>query len=219
MTSVTSPNKITPQRPAHPSSSTHPNPTRRSTIAPASKITSPTPTNTLISKPIAPIGTNKKTNTLPAKVSSPSGGGGGVPKNAAKEFMHMNKNIGHAATPGNTLNSLEQITNRIANNLGGIGEMDENRIAPSYERNFRAGLGDLTRRLSSPSVVKSPASPIMSPTAPSSMIFNEPGSLLKNNEWPTSFSDLDAVTHSLKSDVTDLTKKSPDKELKVEKGR
>ncbi|OCF75772.1 hypothetical protein I204_03065 [Kwoniella mangroviensis CBS 8886] len=221
MTSITSPNKITPQRPAHPSSNVHPKPntTRRSTIAPSSKMTSPTPTNTLISKPIAPIDTNRRTNTLPAKVSSPSGGGGGVPINAAKEFMHMNKTIGHAATPGNTLNSLEQITNRIANNLGGIGEMDENRIAPSYERNFRAGLGDLARRLSSPSVVNSPASPVMSPTAPSSMIFNEPNSLLKKNEWPTSFSDMDAATTSMRSDGTDLIKRSPDKAVKFEEGK
>ncbi|OCF57680.1 hypothetical protein L486_05143 [Kwoniella mangroviensis CBS 10435] len=221
MTSITSPNKITPQRPAHPSSNVHPKPntTRRSTIAPSSKMTSPTPTNTLISKPIAPIGTNKRNNTLPAKDSSPIGVGGGVPINAAKEFMHMNKTIGHAATPGNTLNSLEQITNRIANNLGGIGEMDENRIAPSYERNFRAGLGDLARRLSSPSVVKSPASPVMSPTAPSSMIFNEPNSLLKKNEWPTSFSDMDAATTSMRSDGTDLIKRSPDKAVKFEEGK
>ncbi|WVW85358.1 hypothetical protein I302_107396 [Kwoniella bestiolae CBS 10118] len=214
MTSITSPTNTDPKPPSKISPQ---RPTRRSTIAPSSKLTSATPNNTLISKPIAPIG--KRTHTLP---NNPSGtGGGGVLINAASKFMHINKNAGfnHATTPGNTLSSLEQITNRIANNLGGIGEGTDNRIAPSYERNFRAGLGDLTRRLSSPNAVKSPASPVMSPTTPSSMMFNEPNSLLRANEWPTSFSDLDAATNSLRSDRTDLIQKSPEKGSKAEEGR
>jgi len=55
----------------------------------------------------------------------------------------------HAATPGNTMNSVEMIGKRMADNLllGGPPPQHNNVIAPSYERRFIAGLSDIGRRL------------------------------------------------------------------------
>ncbi|WWC71347.1 uncharacterized protein I206_105302 [Kwoniella pini CBS 10737] len=198
-------------------------PTRRSTISPSSpmnsnKIIAPgnTPQNTPISKSIHPI---NKRSTLPLPTS-------GKPINAASAILGRgvtNGNNGqhaHAVTPGNTLNSLEQITNRLADSLGGIsdGENTGNKIAPTYERNFKAGLGDLHRRLSSPEITKDQTSPIMSPTAPSSLISaRHSGQTPLDNEWPSSFSDLDVASSSITSQTIrtpSRRRKSPEFEQK-----
>ncbi|WWC63548.1 uncharacterized protein I303_106152 [Kwoniella dejecticola CBS 10117] len=195
-----------------------------------------TPQNTPATRPIRSIGIGRK-STLPSSSATgagPGGGGsgdaGGRPITAANALTAKAIRGGgrgaylkngthepeHAITPGNTLSSLDQITNRLADNLGGIGEAGigvdtDNKIAPTYERNFRAGLGELHRRLSSPEVdgTKLQPSPMISPTAPSSLISasairpaGSPGLDLNANtnfsvnDWPSSFSDLDVLSKS-----------------------
>ncbi|WWC90584.1 uncharacterized protein L201_005520 [Kwoniella dendrophila CBS 6074] len=205
---------------------------RRSTTAPNSPLLSPnskiaTP-NTVVQAQTAhreiagkPI---PKRKTLPLP---PDNVGNGIPINAASVIMGLGRGNGipannhpHAITPGNTLNSLEQITNRIANNLGGSGFLDdqaENKIAPSYERRFHAGLGDLNRRLSSPGAMLSrSSSPMIAPTASSSVMY---GDHVNNNprmkDWPSSFSALDASTHSIRSNrdiLARISSKDPSEE-------
>ncbi|WRT68631.1 uncharacterized protein IL334_005609 [Kwoniella shivajii] len=171
-------------------------PTRKSSITPShiqAKISSPTPQNTP-SENVFPLGIGKRHSVS----------GGGKPINAANAIMGIGRGLPphpHAATPGNTLNSLEKITSRIANHLVVEENQDvnDNKIAPSYESSFSAGLGDLNRRLSSPAIIRSPSSPIVSPTASLSMISGDLQNGSFKNEWPTTFSDLDNEADSVES--------------------